>query len=621
MRDQAMIYRKEIDGLRALAVIPVILFHAGFEYFGGGFVGVDIFFVISGYLITSIILADLQAGKFSIAQFYERRARRILPCLYLVMLVSMVLGYFWMMPDEFKNFGQSVFATTIFSNNILLAFTSGYWAIASEYKPLLHTWSLGVEEQYYIIFPLVLMIGWKYFKKYLGAAVVLIAFASLMLATWGVARSPDLAFYLLPTRAWEILLGSLAAFYLRRKTPVSNAPPGGNLLSLAGLFLIAVSIFSFGRNQPAPGLYTLVPVIGTLLVIVYAAENNFAGKALGNKLVVGFGLISYSAYLWHQPIFSFSRIYLVNPPDGRIAAILTVMTFLVAYFSWKFVETPFRDKSRFSRNAIFSGSVLCSLAFLAAGFYLNKSYGMPLRIFPEHVSIEDLDKRIYNERVFSYKKDRFSSPSKISVLVIGNSAGRDFVNMTVETFDMSNVEIVYQDDFNDCIVPFKNDAYKNLVAEADIVVFAGGYQNNCITRDVEYSRQRGFDLFYIGPKGFGQNLNWLIRLAPEAQANQFNPLPVDIIQSEQKMLAEIPAEHYLSLLSRVVKNGNIPITDEMGLPISTDRVHLTRYGAVYFGNKVLLASRYGELLKSHEPVIKGVRPDRVSGLPAQARGN
>ena len=592
-----MEYRKEIDGLRALAVIPVILFHAGFKYFGGGFVGVDIFFVISGYLITAIILADLQAGKFSITKFYERRARRILPCLYLVMLASMLLGYFWMMPDEFKNFGQSVFATTIFSNNILLAFTSGYWALASEYKPLLHTWSLGVEEQYYVIFPFILIIGWKYFRKYLGVVVSIIAFSSLLLATWGVARSPDLAFYLLPTRAWEILLGSLAAFYLNNKKPISNEPVGNNLLSFIGLLLIAAPIFVFGSNQPAPGLYTLIPTIGSVLVIIYATENTFAGKVLGNKFVVGFGLISYSAYLWHQPLFSFSRIYLVNPPGSSVATVLTVMTFFIAYLSWKFVETPFRDKTRFSRKTIFFGSVLCSLAFLVAGFYLNKSYGMPLRIFPDNVSIQDLDKRIYNERVFSFKKDKFSNPSKVNILVIGNSTGRDFVNMTSETFDMSNVEIIYQDDFEDCIIPFKNNTYKNLIEEANIVVFAGGYKKECIQKDIEYSKKHGFSLFYSGPKGFGQNLNWIIRLSPEKQANQFNPLLVETIKSEQEMLAEIPAENYLSLIARVVKNGDIPITDEMGLPISTDRVHLTKYGAIFFGKKVLWASRYGELLK------------------------
>ena len=166
-----MYYRREIDGLRALAVVPVILFHGGFSVFRGGFVGVDVFFVISGYLITSIILVDLKVGNFSLAHFYERRARRILPALFFVMAATTPFAYEWMMPDEFKNFGQSLLATATFSNNILLALTSDYWSLASEFKPLLHTWSLGVEEQYYIVFPVLMILGWKYFRS--GIVLVL----------------------------------------------------------------------------------------------------------------------------------------------------------------------------------------------------------------------------------------------------------------------------------------------------------------------------------------------------------------------------------------------------------------------------------------------------------------
>ena len=161
-----MNYRREIDGLRALAVIPVILFHAGFQAFGGGFVGVDVFFVISGYLITSIILQDLQKNRFSLLRFYERRARRILPALFLVMVISCIFAYAWMLPDELKSFGQSLLATALFSNNLLLAITASYWSLPSEFKPLLHTWSLGVEEQYYVLFPLFMVLGWKLFRKY-----------------------------------------------------------------------------------------------------------------------------------------------------------------------------------------------------------------------------------------------------------------------------------------------------------------------------------------------------------------------------------------------------------------------------------------------------------------------
>ena len=180
-----MRYRREIDGLRAIAVLPVILFHAGFSTFSGGFVGVDIFFVISGYLITSIILSDLEADKFSLARFYERRARRILPALFLVMAATIPFAYAWMAPDEFKNFGQSLVATTLFSNNILLTITSDYWSLASDFKPLLHTWSLGVEEQYYMMFPLLMILCWRSFRRCIGIVISAMLVASLIAAAWG----------------------------------------------------------------------------------------------------------------------------------------------------------------------------------------------------------------------------------------------------------------------------------------------------------------------------------------------------------------------------------------------------------------------------------------------------
>lgn len=230
-----MDYRREIDGLRAFAVLPVILFHAGFETFSGGFVGVDVFFVISGYLITTVILSELEKGSFSILNFYERRARRILPALFLVMFASIIPGYFWLMPDEFKNFGQSLVSTALFSNNILLSITSGYWDLASEFKPLLHTWSLGVEEQYYVFVPLILMIAWKLGKGTIPHIIWIIFLASFVFAIWFVNVSPKWAFYLLPTRAWEIAIGALAAIHVRSSPSALNGKKSRGCLVFSDL--------------------------------------------------------------------------------------------------------------------------------------------------------------------------------------------------------------------------------------------------------------------------------------------------------------------------------------------------------------------------------------------------
>ena len=245
-----MKYRKEIDGLRALAVLPVILAHAGVEILRGGFVGVDIFFVISGYLITTIILDELEKNDFTIVKFYERRARRILPALFLVMLTTTIAGNFLLMPDEYKNLGQSLVSTSLFSNNILLAITSGYWDLASEFKPLLHTWSLGVEEQYYIFTPIFLMIAWKLSRKAIPLVICITFLVSFLYAAWLVNKSPDWAFYSLLTRAWELAAGGIATIILRSNPSITNNNILSNVFSSIGFTAILLSIVTFNEKTP-----------------------------------------------------------------------------------------------------------------------------------------------------------------------------------------------------------------------------------------------------------------------------------------------------------------------------------------------------------------------------------
>jgi len=311
-----MDYRREIDGLRALAVLPVILFHAGFETFSGGFVGVDVFFVISGYLITTIILAELEQGNFSIVNFYERRARRILPALFSVMLVCIPFAWFWLLPSNMKDFSQSLVAVSVFASNILFWRESGYFDTAAELKPLLHTWSLSVEEQYYVLFPLFLMIFWKLGKRWILVTLGLVFVASLAVAQWAAYAKPAAAFYLLPPRGWELLIGAFAAFYLSQ----ANRKDFGKGLSefggWLGVALILYAVFAYSKATPFPGFYALVPTLGTVLIILFATKQTAVGKLLGNKAFVGVGLISYSAYLWHQPLFAFaSRLLKYSPPS------------------------------------------------------------------------------------------------------------------------------------------------------------------------------------------------------------------------------------------------------------------------------------------------------------------
>jgi peptidoglycan/LPS O-acetylase OafA/YrhL len=362
-----MDYRREIDGLRALAVLPIILFHAGFETFSGGFVGVDVFFVISGYLITTIILTELEQGKFSIVIFYERRARRILPALFLVILVCIPFSWFWLLPSDMKDFSQSLVAMSVFMSNILFWRESGYFNTAAELKPLLHTWSLAVEEQYYVLFPLFLMLFWKLGKRLIFVTLGLMFFVSLAVAQWATYAKPDAAFYLLPTRGWELLIGAFAAFYLSQPNCKDFGKGLSEFAGWLGVALILYSVFAYNKVTPFPGLYALVPTLGTVLIILFATQQTIVGRFVGNKAFVGIGLISYSAYLWHQPLFAFAKHKDLSEPDQITFTLLAIISLILAYFSWKIVEVPFRNKNTINRKKVFLLSAFFTTIITAVG--------------------------------------------------------------------------------------------------------------------------------------------------------------------------------------------------------------------------------------------------------------
>lgn len=389
-----MKYRREIDGLRALAVLPVILFHAGFDLFSGGFVGVDVFFVISGYLITTILLNELENGQFSLLNFYERRARRILPALFFVMVACLPFAWLWLMPSDMKLFAQSLVAVTLFSSNILFWRKSGYFDPAADLNPLLHTWSLAVEEQYYLLFPLFLMLTWRYGRRWVLMSLVLTAVASLALAHWASAMKPVAGFYLLPTRGWELLIGAFIAFWQtsergkRATVPALARELGG----LAGIALLLYGIFAFDSGTPFPSLYALVPTIGTALIILFASPQTSVGKFLGTQPLVGIGLVSYSAYLWHQPLFAFARHRsLLEPGQGLLTA-LGALSLVLAFFSWKYVEAPFRNKQRFARGQIFGYSAAVSVVVASVGLTGHVSDGDAFR--PHATALREWDERL-----------------------------------------------------------------------------------------------------------------------------------------------------------------------------------------------------------------------------------
>jgi peptidoglycan/LPS O-acetylase OafA/YrhL len=335
-------YRADIDGLRAIAVLAVLLFHTDVPGFTGGFVGVDVFFVISGYLITSIILKEIKAEQFSIARFYERRIRRIFPALFPVISFVLVVGAYLFDANAFKDLGQSIAATTLFSSNILFWRESGYFAAPSLQKPLLHTWSLAVEEQFYIFFPLSLMAIHRYLKGKYFVWLVIAFILSLVASIYGVVYHPAATFYLVPTRAWELMVGSILALGV---LPDLSKNWQRNALTISGLALILYSIVAYTEATPFPGIAALAPVMGSGLII-YSGKggSHQAQKLFTARPLVFIGLISYSLYLWHWPLVAFTKYLLFRPFNGVDSAAIILASVLIASFSWKFIEQPFRGK-------------------------------------------------------------------------------------------------------------------------------------------------------------------------------------------------------------------------------------------------------------------------------------
>jgi peptidoglycan/LPS O-acetylase OafA/YrhL len=375
-------YRPEIDGLRALAIAPVVLFHVGFSVFRGGFVGVDVFFVISGYLITGILQRSLKARRFSLIRFYERRARRILPALIVVSAAIAWLSYRLLPPRELIDAAQSLVWVSLFASNIYFYLHSGYWEAAAREHPLLHTWSLGVEEQFYIIFPLAL---WALDRR-LGPratrlALVLLGAVSLMLSLWAATNAPQAGFYLLPFRAFELMIGGALAYG-------SVAAPrrrwAREALAAGGVALIVTAVAAYSQATPFPGLAALVPCLGAAMVIHAGAGGPSAvAAAIGSAPLRFVGRISYSLYLWHWPLIVFAGLWLGRPFSLAEKLALVLAAIGAATFSWLLVERPFREGGRLGKSPVLAGLAVSVVAAAGLGAHQAQvKHGWPNRLPP-----------------------------------------------------------------------------------------------------------------------------------------------------------------------------------------------------------------------------------------------
>ena len=372
MKLSKLSYRAEIDGLRAVAVISVILYHAqivlyGRDWFEGGFIGVDVFFVISGYLITRIILFELESkGSFSFQNFYERRARRILPMLFVVIFVSIPFAWQKLLPTAFIEYTESIFSSLYFGSNFFFySNASDYGARNTLTMPFLHTWSLSVEEQFYLFFPFLALLLWKLLRKYFSAVIGASILLSLQFADVMEARNAMFNFYLPYSRFWELGCGSLLAVFelkygsIRKGWLVDFAP-------IFGLYLILYSILFFDKHTQHPSFYTLIPIVGVSLIILFASKDELVGKILSSKPFVGVGLISYSAYMWHYPIFAFSRIG--KEPSNYDKLEWVALTIILSIISYHLIERPFRSREIVKTKTLLI--ILFSAVALVITFYL-----------------------------------------------------------------------------------------------------------------------------------------------------------------------------------------------------------------------------------------------------------
>jgi peptidoglycan/LPS O-acetylase OafA/YrhL len=377
-------YRRDIDGLRAIAILPVLLYHSGLGLFPGGYVGVDVFFVISGFLITGIIAREIDAGHFSILGFYERRARRILPALMVVLAFVLCVAAYAYFPGDFAKLPQSSLMATLFVSNVGFFLETGYFAGSAETMPLLHTWSLAVEEQFYLGFPILLILIARFMPAQRTVIIAAITFISFALAVATQASGSGFAFYLLPPRAWELFIGALLAVGAFPAIKPRWLREG---IAFAGLAAIAYAAISFDKTTVFPGINALYPVLGAA-ALIWCAPGTLTGRLLATAPMVGIGIISYSLYLWHWPLIVFTEYITDTRLVGWMSAIVIAASFAAAYLSWRWVERPFRSAAAFDRQRVFRLTGASMALACAASTALMMTNGWPARFSPETLRME-----------------------------------------------------------------------------------------------------------------------------------------------------------------------------------------------------------------------------------------
>ena len=618
-----MKYRAEIDGLRALAVVPVILFHAGFKLFSGGFVGVDVFFVISGYLITTILIEDIQNKRFSIVNFYERRARRILPALYVVTITTAIASTLILFPEQLKSFAKSLISVPLFSANFYFWSERGYFGESSDLKPLIHIWSLAVEEQFYIVFPVFLLLLSRHKKTFY--ALLSLAFLLSIASSYYVTQIHfDTAFYFPVTRAWELLFGSFAALLMNKRN-IFNSKIMAELVASLGLLFIIFSYLTFDSSTPFPGIYALIPVFGTFMFILSSSSARYIKSLFSYKPIVYTGLLSFSLYLWHQPIFALTRhLGIFN----EYLVIIVLCIVLLSYLTYNLVEQPFRNRSSFSRKSIFFLSATVGIVIIIGGLVIVNNNGLPNRYAQEDRSLlEQLaNYQGYNERAFDSRENRaFGEGESERIVVIGDSYAKDFLNIVIESNHFEDVQFstrqvnsecgnLYLDDYSviESHIPENRLArckvlnwygdldFVDILNNADEIWIVSAWQSWVIdylpTSVERLSKKFKVPVRVFGIKNFGSISTYDLLSIPASQRIQYTQSVDNESIQVSSHLSTIMGDYELfyPLLNPLCDGdfNQCKIFTDDGLLVSADGGHLTREGAIES------AERLSEVLKS-----------------------
>ena len=558
-------YRKDIDGLRAYAVLAVVIFHFG--YLPNGFLGVDVFFVISGYLISGIIYRKLSTNRFSIKDFYIRRTKRIIPLVSFVCLISLILGVTFMLPDDLENLAQSIIATNLFNNNTLQVLTTkNYWDVVNDFKPLMHTWSLAIEEQYYLFYPFLFVLVAKIRLNLVAPILIFLTVLSI-----GIFFSPFpeyYKFYLLPFRFFELAIGGITAILLNGKIIRHRF----SILSFIAIIVIMCFDLSFANKN----FLLLMTVIFTCGVLISDnTVNKTSSYFLESKLVVFIGKISFSIYMWHQIILAFGRYVLFREIGVIECCVILLVTIILSIGTFYIIEQPFRHKIKTA--IVFTILILMFLVTTGVSLYIYNKSGI-LKDIPELGIKKGLNQRGVHAKYNSdiYKLDQaFTSAEKIKILVIGNSFARDWCNVLLESNFNERIEISYIYD------AFSHPDLNQRAGEADYIFLSTFSKEQFRKLHIDESKT-----WCVGTKNFGINNGLFYNDTGENYCLQRTSLEASYLEDNERLKKDWGNKH-IDLINLVIdQEKTVPVFTPKCKFISQDTRHFTKYGAEYFAHLI-----------------------------------